>query len=208
MIGSNVCQSDGKTQPLHLFPSENHLQLVENGGFSRIVQSHDDNLVLWRHPGGKGSVRAKLNHHRPECPTRFPRNEMSVSREPGDLCSLYHFCSPAPLPNKNPTGQVSFPPTPDPRHPRRSWTVEMIAEPRLPRSTFPEKRLSERSGALRACQEKGSRERAAIAGNPRPFLARRTEARRALRPGVHRSAPLARSGRGGVMGGNRGDGGA
>lgn len=38
----------------HLFPPESHLQLVENGGLSRVVQSHDDNLVLWRHGEGGG----------------------------------------------------------------------------------------------------------------------------------------------------------
>ena len=58
VIGPNACQSGGKAQPRP--PSESRFQLVENGGLSCIVQSHDDNLVFWRHPAegqGQGQTR-------------------------------------------------------------------------------------------------------------------------------------------------------
>lgn len=171
----------GRPNP-HLFPSESHLQLVENGGLSGIVQSHDDNLVLWRHPGGKAgsgpnSITKGLN-----APSGFPGRRRVF---PASWETSAHCTTSAPLHPSSTKTQQGTPP-PDPGQPHHSRTVEMIAEPRLPRSTFPEKRLPERSGSPGACQEKGSGEGATIAGNPRPLLARRTEARRALRPGVHR----------------------
>lgn len=53
VIGPNDYQSGVRPSPL-CSPCR-YLQLVENGGLSCIVQSHDDDFVLWRHPGeGQG----------------------------------------------------------------------------------------------------------------------------------------------------------
>lgn len=94
-----------------------------------------------------------------------------------------------PRPKPNRTGFL-----PDPGHQRHSRTVEMIAEPsslHISRKAV----VRKVRGALGLPREgvwRKSHDR-----SPRPLLARRTEARGALHPGVHRSAPPARSRRGG-----------
>lgn len=53
VIGANDYQSSVRPSPL--YPPSSYLQLVENGGLPCIVQSHDNDFVLWRHPGeGQG----------------------------------------------------------------------------------------------------------------------------------------------------------
>lgn len=53
VIGPNDYQSGVRPSPL-CSPGR-YLQQVENGGLSCILQSHDNDFVLWRHPGeGQG----------------------------------------------------------------------------------------------------------------------------------------------------------